>query len=175
MVDEREDQAKLTEARSRVLTGRQVEKSHKVAKRRKRKPNRMRSAKANKYWYELEAYFDAKDIEIIPVKDGGFMMGILEDFVVIEVSREKSTQEINDLASYLASMGFKSLIIHEGIKFLRLKEVTGVKAKELDEINKRQVRAEEKQKELDALIEKKHGKTSETDSDGKTEVGDSES
>lgn len=162
------------EARSRVLLKKQVVRAKKTAFVRKRKPNKLRLAK--KYWYELEAYFDPKEIEAIPVLDGGFMMGILEDFVVVEVSKDKSMEEINMLGAYLEKSGLKALIVREGIKFLRLTEVDKEKVVELDAILARRREVDAKQKELDKKIASKYGPAGEAeDNDSSTEASDTDS
>ncbi len=159
---------KALEARSRVLLSKQAVRAGKTAAVRKRKPNKLRLAK--KYWYELEGYFNPKAIEAIPVLDGGFMMGILEDFVVVEVPSDKSTEAINKLGAYLQSAGLKALIVQEGIRFLRLTEVTKEKATELDEILERRIKMDAQQKELDKKIASKYGPAGEAEDDSSIEV-----
>jgi hypothetical protein len=131
--DTREDEkARQHEARARASIERSVTKFKKVAKKKKRKPNRLRAI--NQYWYELEAYFDSLEGEPIPVQNGGFMRGILEDILVVEVEKGTPMAQINALGSYLNSVGIKALVVEHGIRFVRLKEVTGDQEKKLNEI-----------------------------------------
>lgn len=163
---------KMREARSRELLKKQVGYAKAVDKKRKRKPNRLRVAK--QYWYELEAYFDPHEIKATPVSGGGFILGILEDFVVVEIPKDKTKEDIYALGQYLAKVGLKALIVQAGIRFLRLTEVDKKKASELEEILVRQKATDERQKELDKKIAEKYGPAGEAEKDSSTEVSDTD-
>ena len=123
-----------------------ITKAKTATKRRTRKGGKLR--KAGSHWYELEAYFDERENQIIKVNDSGFMRGVLEDFVVVEVPREKSMSDISRIGALLARNGVKALVVQEGIRMLRLKEISGERVAELDAIMEKQ-KAEEQVNDKD--------------------------
>lgn len=141
-----------------------VARATKNSKRCTRKGGKLR--KAGQHWYELEAYFDIKAREIIGVNESGYMRGVLEDFVVVQVPEEKSVEEINVLGARLADMGIKALVVKEGITFLRLREVSGEQEKTLNKMMERQDNIDEQSEEIDRLMverEKRDGTDSTPD------------
>ena len=144
-----------------------VKRAKRVAARRNRTGGKFR--KAGKHWYEIEAYFDEKRREIIGVNESGYMLGVLEDFVIVEVPPNKTPVEINVIGTRLAEMGIKALVIQQGIRFLRLKEISGEQEKKLNDILEHQDNAEYKQKAIDEMIdnwEKRNAEDCESDTVG---------
>ena len=125
----------------------------KRARKRTRKGGKLR--KAGSHWYELEMYFDEKARELIGVNESGFMRGVLEDFVIVQVPEDKSIEEINVLGIRLADMGIKALVVKEGITFLRLREVSGEQESTLNKMMTSQDNLAEQKEEIDKLIEER--------------------
>jgi hypothetical protein len=141
------------------------------AARRTRKGGKLR--KAGQHWYELEEYFDEKQKKIIGVNESGYMLGVLEDFVVVQVPEDYPLVDLDLLGNRLADMGIKALIVKEGIRFLRLREITGEQEKKLNEILERRTRFDEKQKEIDRVSEERgNGNGADSKTDSKTERAD---
>jgi len=109
-----------------------VNRAKRVAARRKRPGGKLR--KSGKHWYEIEAYFDERKKEVVGVRESGYMLGVLEDFVIVEVPEIKSPAEISVMGTRLAEMGIKALVIQRGIRFLRLKEISGEQESKLNEM-----------------------------------------
>jgi hypothetical protein len=133
---EEEREEILKRARSYVQTQNIKKAQQKSTEKRKRKGGGLH--KRGSHWYELEAYFDPKLIESTPIEDSGFMMGVLEDFVVVEVKEDTAVATIQQIGAQLAEMGIKSLVVRAGIRFLRLNGCDPEKEKQLDEILKKQ-------------------------------------
>lgn len=100
------------------------------AAKRIRQGNKIPASKKPQ-WYELTDYFDPKEIAPVTVRGSGFMLGPLEDFVVVEVPSTFSGDQRSLLGKMLGEMGLKSLIVAEGIRFLRLSGVSEEVAREL--------------------------------------------
>jgi tRNA(Met) C34 N-acetyltransferase TmcA len=115
-----------------VKTQRLAAAARALAGKRKRKPGVLH--KHGAHWYALEDYFDAHKIEAMPVKGSGFMLGTLEDMVVVEVPEHFSPAAIQGIGDSLTSIGIKALVIREGIRFLRLRAVEDQERARLDTI-----------------------------------------
>ena len=126
----------LLRARTYVQTKNIARKQKKSAEARKRKGGKLH--KKGTHWYELEGYFDPKLIESTPIQDSGFMMGVLEDFVVVEVKEDTTVATIQQIGTQLAEMGIKALVVRAGIRFLRMTSCTAEQEKKLNEILKKQ-------------------------------------
>ncbi len=113
------------------------------ASRDKRKRKGGGLHKNGKHWYALESYFGPKLIESTPIEDGGFMMGALEDWIVVEVKADWPPEKVQALATRLTAMGMSILVVQAGVRFLRLRGVTGDEEKNLDEILAKQKAARE--------------------------------
>lgn len=110
------------------------------AQEKRRRQLALRPGKAQ--WFGLETYFDPQHIEATPIEDGGFMMGVLDEIVVVEVDPATEQTKIERIGALLNELGLKALIVHKGIEFLRLRACTPEETKRLDAI-----RAARKQEE----------------------------
>jgi hypothetical protein len=116
-----------------VRTKQLAERVRAKAGKRRRKSGEV--SRPGTHWYGIEDYFDPTQIEAVPVKGAGFMMGVLEDMVVIEVPKAMaSDNNLVRLGQQLSSMGIKALIIQEGVRFLRLRSVSDEERNKLDAI-----------------------------------------
>ncbi len=123
----------MAKAREYVHTHNIKRSQEKSTKKRKRKRGALK-LKDDARWFELEGYFDPSLIEATPIENSGFMMGVLEDMVVVEVEKEWPHARIMALGAKLEELGIKALIVQRGIKFMRLKAVTNAQEKNLNEI-----------------------------------------
>lgn len=119
-------------ARELVRTTGVAKAQKKSRDKRKRKGGALH--KGGAHWYALESFFDPKLIESTPIEDGGFMMGALEDWIVVEVKADWSPEKIQAIGDRLTAIGINALVIHEGIRFLRLRAITGGEEARLNEI-----------------------------------------
>jgi len=85
-------------------------------------------------WLGLEAYFDPTEIEMTPIKDAGFMLGAIDDLIVVEMPRTASDAQVSNVGMQMTALGMKVLVIREGVSFLRLREITGAEAEKLSAI-----------------------------------------
>lgn len=122
----------LKQARAYTQTKNLARAQARSAVGRKRKPGKLH--RKGSHWYELESYFDPALIESTPVEDSGFMMGVLEDFVVVEVKEDTPHVRIESIGKVLAEIGVKALIVRAGIRFLRLKSCDGDQEAKLNAI-----------------------------------------
>jgi hypothetical protein len=154
-----------------------VERAKKVAKRRTRKGGKLR--KAGQHWYVLEEYFDENKKEIIGINESGYMLGVLEDFVIVRIPETMPIIEVDALGIRLAEMGIKALIVKEGIRLLRLREVTGEREKKLNAILSQQEELANRQKAVDEMVdcwERRNGEeaASDTGSTDDSKVGNAD-
>ncbi len=128
---ENDQEAILTGAREYVRTTAIAETQKKSSKKRKRVGGTMH--KRGAHWYGLEAYFDPKLIEATPIEDSGFMLGVLEGFVVVEYKKDMTMEAIEGIGERLNAMGLKVMMVPEGIRFMRL---CAVGAEQNEEMNR---------------------------------------
>lgn len=145
-----EDQKEIREgALEYVRTVGHAKKQKESSKNRKRKGGAMH--KRGSHWYELEAFFDPKLIEATPIENSGFMLGILEDFVVVEYKKDMTSEAIDQIGHKLNAMGLKAMMVPEGIRFMRLRGVTDEEERTMNEFMEDRKAAEaEKPEKLDS-------------------------
>jgi hypothetical protein len=99
--------------------------------KRYEKPDQLR--KEGEHWYELVEHFDARHIERLPVKDGrAFIMGRLDEAVVVEVSKETDQQKLVQIGQWLEKHGLDSIIVTDDIRFVKLRPCTEEIERKLD-------------------------------------------
>jgi len=77
------------------------------------------------HWYELVEYFDAREIRRLPTAGSTYLLGVLDDVVVIEVPATATPPEIAVFQKLLRDRGMASpcLVIRAGVRFLKLASV----------------------------------------------------
>lgn len=113
---------------------REVAGKDKNARRRAAVDKFKRLHKAGPHWYEIKAYFDPRNAVATPVEDSGFMIGVLEEFVVVEVPESFSQDAIMRIGAQLSDIGVKALVVREGIRFLKLSGCAPEQERQLDAI-----------------------------------------
>jgi hypothetical protein len=129
-----EERKEVMQAARAFVRTKSIARKQEQSAKRKRQSRAERIHRAGSHWYELDAYFDPHEIEATPIKDSGFMLGVLEDFVVIEVKKGTSDDQIQHTGKLLGEMGIKVLIVREGIQFMRLKACGHEQEKKLNKI-----------------------------------------
>ncbi len=73
-------------------------------------------------WHELTDYFDAEQIKKIPIPGRVFLMGQVDDAIVVEVPASTSQQEIAAFQKYLVDNGMTSvcLVVPNTVRFLKM-------------------------------------------------------
>lgn len=73
-------------------------------------------------WHELTDFFDADKIKKLPVSGRVFLMGQVDDAIVVEVPAATSQQEIEGFQRYLVEKGMTSvcLVVPDTVRFLKL-------------------------------------------------------
>lgn len=107
-------------------------------KKRKASRGRAQHAKGASRWYEMTAAFDPTLAEAVTLKDSGFMRGMVEDFLVVQVEETMSVEKVQALGEHLNRMGVKALVIKQGVEFLRLRVCSREQEKQLDQVLKTQ-------------------------------------
>jgi hypothetical protein len=104
------------------------------AKLRERlKPDPIR--RLGEHWYELIEFFDATKIERIAVIDqASYLMGMLQDAIVIEVPEGTSEADMVHFTAQLRKAGVRAppIYIWEGVRFLKLAAVGEEMERRLD-------------------------------------------
>lgn len=102
----------------------------------KRRENLARDAGAGEHWYELTAAFDPNQIRMLPLPDGkrAFLMGVLDDLVIVEVPKDTSTDTARAFQEFLRRQGLKSaaIVVTDGVQFMRIRRVEDKQARALD-------------------------------------------
>lgn len=120
-----------------------VEKQKASAKKRQRKPGKMHAPGA--HWYELQDFFDPHLIETTPIENSGFMMGILEEFAVVEYDPNTMTREaMTKMGERLNAMGIKAMMVPKGVRFMRLCGVSEEQEKQMNAMLADRVDAEKR-------------------------------
>lgn len=101
-------------------------------KRKKPVPKRDKLRKPGEHWYEVTDLFDPNRIQSL----GGqmFVMGKLDDVVIVEVPDHVSPKALEKVHKQLRAMGVTSLCfaIQAGVRFLKLKALTAVEETALE-------------------------------------------
>jgi hypothetical protein len=73
-------------------------------------------------WFELLSAFDPKRIAKLPIPGQVFVLGHIDDMIIIEVPAEAADEEIQGFKKMLHDAGMTSaaLIVKEGTRFLKL-------------------------------------------------------
>lgn len=108
------------------------------AKRRKhRKEKAAKEGYAIEHWYELIAYFDPAKIETIdlPQTQGyrSFIHGTIDNYAIIQVPSNMPAAQIKGLGTALGKMNFKTLIVSDNVKFMKLRPCSEEESELLDE------------------------------------------
>lgn len=131
--------AAIEEERDRAVAERdglrtEVERLHERLK--KRGKNAVRDARAGEHWYELVNTFDPTQIKLLPLPEGkrAFLMGVLDDLVIVEVPKDTSTEAARGFQQFLQAQGLKSaaIVVTAGVQFMKLRRVDDKQARVLD-------------------------------------------
>ena len=113
-------------------------------------------------WFEIEEYFNAEKIERVPAMGGmerAYMMGFVEDVLVIEVPKDTPDVDIHAFNAHLKDMGLSVpfVTVTAGVRFLKLRRVPEEVALELDkaELKTFESAVEERQTAIQQALEKK--------------------
>ena len=106
------------------------------AKRKRRKKKIAEHRGLN--WFAIERMLDPTDIEAVPIRDSGYMLGTIDDMLLIEYPDNIPTQKIRQIGTAFAAMGVKCLMVPKGIRFLQLRGCTQEEEQRLNEIAAKQ-------------------------------------
>lgn len=130
-----------------------LERERQINKSIKRKKN---GKKHETPWYELQEALDPENYTRLPFEDHkAFLLGHVDDVLIIEIPRGSSAAEIRGLQHGLRSLGMTSaaLMVEEGIRFLKLRPMSKKEAKEAEEAMKKVKDAEAQAQETDEAEE----------------------
>lgn len=98
-------------------------------------------------WYELQEALNPENYTRLPFEGDAFLLGHVDDVLIIEIPRGSSAAEIRGLQHGLRSLGMTSaaLMVEEGIRFMKLRPLSKKEAKEAEEALKKVKDAEEAQ------------------------------
>ncbi len=124
----------MRQHRSSVRFARSLRRARDRRLARQRTPGKLQ--KRGQYWYELKATFSEDDKELLPIEDSGYMLGVLEDIIVIEVEKATPQEQIARIGKWLADQGMKALVVEKGVRFLKLCAVSKDQEAKLNELER---------------------------------------
>ncbi len=91
---------------------------------------------AGEHWYELVSVFDPNAIKMLPLPEGGhaYLMGVLDDLVIVEVPVATAQKDIAGFRNFLQTQGLKSgaIVVTSDVKFMKLRRSDAKQARMLD-------------------------------------------
>jgi len=105
----------------------------------KKKPKSDTLRQKGDHWYEVVDLFDANQIQ--GIGDRVFIMGKLDDVVVVEMPKHFTPELAQTLGDRLKRVGITSVcfVVPEGVRFLKLSPLSPVEEAKLDIERKQQL------------------------------------
>lgn len=91
-------------------------------------------------WFEVISLFDEKAIRPLPSTDSKlrmFVMGSLEDVVILSVPQNASPKAVRDAMDALGERGIRALAFTDDIRFVKLRPLSDQEGKVIDEFDTR--------------------------------------
>lgn len=78
------------------------------------------------HWYELIEYFDPHAIQRIPGPSNAFMMGMLQDAIVVQIPEGTEPEEVPQFVAALSAKGIDNpvLVVTDKVRFVKLGTVS---------------------------------------------------
>lgn len=136
MKEESENTAAITGRNAMKVKAYQKQAIASEKKRKIKRKNRKRKTAEHRglNWFAVETMLDPKDIEAVPINDSGFMLGSIDDMIVVEYPKSMPPQKIREVGTAFGALGVKCLMVPQGFKFLQLRGCTVEEEKKLNAI-----------------------------------------
>lgn len=91
-------------------------------------------------WFEVVSLFDANEIRPLTSADSKlriFVMGSLEDVVILSVPKQANPKAVHDAMDALGERGIRALAFTDDIRFVKLRPLSDQEGKVIDEFDTR--------------------------------------